>query len=354
MARVLLLSATSPDDGTDEHLAPLQDLRERAERDKFGVHSMTANAAEADVILFVESYGAGWHFERIRSHPYVREFREKCFLFCANPFVIPFLPGLYTGIDRRWASRRAVSGFYLGMPKNEFTTYTPPAEDLPYLYSFMGSRENSAVRKRILQLTHRRGFVQDTSADFVRILHRRMNARERRDYYRRYAEMTKASKFVLCPRGVSVSSIRLFETMRMGRVPVILSDGWVAPVGPAWDSFSIRLPERSVAEIPRILEEREREAVAMGELARREWEEWFSEEAAFHRVVEWCLQIRDRRVIPERFARWPVYLHYVLRPFHLRRALGIKIRTWRHRVANRRSSALASSKAALREQRSQP
>ena len=50
-----------------------------------------------------------------------------------------------------------------------------------------------------------------------------MDAREQQDYQRRYAETTKASKFVLCPRGLSVSSISLFETMRMGRVPVILA-----------------------------------------------------------------------------------------------------------------------------------
>jgi hypothetical protein len=130
----------------------------------------------------------------------------------------------------------------------------------------------------------------------------------------------KASKFVLCPRGLSVSSIRLFETMKTGRVPVILSDGWVEPPGPAWEKFAIRVREADLARLPQILEEREADAVRMGELARREWLEWFAEETAFHTAVEWCLQIKARRRIPEQLQRWPLYLQY-LQPFHFRRVL---------------------------------
>src|SRR2546423_4170060 len=53
-----------------------------------------------------------------------------------------------------------------------------------------------------------------------------------RDYWRRDGEICKASKFILCSRGVGTSSVRLFDTMRMGRVPVILSDQWLSRVVP--------------------------------------------------------------------------------------------------------------------------
>jgi hypothetical protein len=352
MAQVVLLSATSPDDGTREHLAPLQDLRESAAVDRFGVHGLTTDAASADVILFVESYGAGWHFERVRRHPLTRRYRKNCFIFCSNPFVIPFLPGVYTGIDRRWISRRVVPGFYLDVPKSRFTTFTAPSHDLPYLFSFMGSVGTAPVRRQIAQLTHPRAFFQDTAADFARALHGKMAAREQQDYQRRYAEVTKASKFVLCPRGLSVSSIRLFETMRMGRSPVILADGWVAPPGPAWEAFSITVPERDWRRIPEILEAREQDAVAMGERARAEWLEWFSREVAFHRVVESCLAIRDHRVVPEQLARWPVYLQY-LRPFHFRKLAG-RLKTNARRLIARTSSKQIAVPPAFPRQGSQP
>jgi hypothetical protein len=189
----------------------------------------------------------------------------------------------------------------------------------------MGSTRNAPIRRRLATLSHPRSFFQNTTEDFDRVLYGKMDKRERLDYDRRYAELTKASKFVLCPRGLSAASIRLFETMRIGRVPVILSDDWVPPVGPLWEKFSIRVAEREFARIPHLLEQRESEAVAMGELARKAWEEWFSDEVLFHRLVESCLDIQRRRRIPESLARWPAYLQF-LRPLHLRRLLGAQYR----------------------------
>ncbi|HYJ06580.1 MAG TPA: exostosin family protein [Chthoniobacterales bacterium] len=335
MARVFLLSATPDDDETDFNLAPLSDLQKCAELDRFRVHPLTSDAARADIIIFAEFYGAGWYFERVRRHPLVRTYRDKCFLFCANPFVIPFLPGVYSGVEKRWSSARTRPGFYLGRTRNEFTTFSPPADDLPYLFSFMGSVRNAPVREKLATLRHPRSFFQNTTEDFDRILDRKMGRRERLDYDRRYAEVAKASKFVLCPRGLSASSIRLFETMQMGRVPVILSDDWAVPEGPCWEKFSIRLREDDFAEIPVLLEQREAEAVTMGERARQEWEEWFSDEVLFHRLVELCLDIKKKRKLPESLARWPIYLQY-LRPFHLRRRIGSKVRALRDLVGKKR------------------
>ncbi|HVF71373.1 MAG TPA: exostosin family protein [Chthoniobacterales bacterium] len=321
MARVLLLSATPADDQTDFNLAPLRDAENCATVDRFRIHSLTRDPEAADLILFVEFYGGGWHFARVRAHPLVRKYREKCFLFCANPFVIPVLPGVYTGVEKPWASSRTRPGFYLGRTENKFTTFTEPDHELPYLFSFMGSTRNAPVRGRLATLQHPRSFFQNTTEDFDRILKRKMDPRERLDYDRRYAELTKASKFVLCPRGLSASSIRLFETMRMGRVPVILSDNWVAPIGPAWEKFSIQVSERDFASIPTLLENREADAVEMGLRARAEWEEWFSREVLFHRLVELCLDIKTNRTLPEWLGRWRAYLQF-LRPLHVRRIAG--------------------------------
>jgi exostosin family protein len=321
MARVLLLSATPEDDQTDFNLAPLQEALKCAELDRFHLHSLTANPETADLIVFVEFYGSGWYFRRVRRHPLVRRYREKCFLFSANPLVIPLLPGVYTGVEKRWASERTRPGFYFGRSTNKFTDHTPPAHDLPFLFSFMGSVRNADVRARLLTLSHPRSVFQNTTADFDRILRKKMDRFEALDYERRYAELIKATKFVLCPRGVSASSIRLFETMRMGRVPVILSDGWVPPAGPRWDKFSLRVRERDFTRVPALLEKREPEAVNMGSLARTEWERWFSEEVLFHQLVELCLDIRAKRKLPESWSRWAAYSQF-LEPFHFRRVLG--------------------------------
>lgn len=328
MARVFLLSATPEDDQTDYNLAPLEEALKCAEIDRFRIHSLTTDPGAADLIIFVEFYGAGWYFERVRRHPLIRRYREKCFLFCANPLVIPFVPGVYTGVKKKWASSRTRPGFYLGRPQNRFSAYTPSAHDLPHLFSFIGSIGHAPIRAKLAGVRHPRSFFQDTTADFQRILDRRMDQRERLDYERRYAELTKASKFVLCPRGVSPSSIRLFETMRMGRAPVVLADDWIAPMGPRWEQFSVRIRERDFGLVPRILEEQEPRAVEMGQAARNEWERWFADDVRFHRLVELCLDIGRSRIVPESWARWGAYLHY-FQPFHFRRLVGRTLRALR-------------------------
>ena len=326
MAKVFLLSA-APGGDDDYNRGAYVRLKRSAEQGIFHDHCLTIDAGAADLIFFAELKGAGPYFESVRRHPLYKEFREKCFLFCANAFVIPFLPGVYASIEKRWLSGRTRSGFYLGVSENEFLQPTPPRDDLPYLYSFVGSVVNAPVRRRLAELRHPRAFFQDTSTEYQRVLHGLAADEEVRDFWRRYAEVMKESKFVLCPRGLGVSSVRLFDTMRTARVPVILSDDWVEPIGPAWREFSLRIPERDFHCIPDLLEKCEDHAVAMGHLAREQWEEWFSEDVCFHRVVEWCLDIKRNRRLPERIAALFPYLQYV-RPFHLRHRLRTK---WRKR-----------------------
>src|ERR1700720_196171 len=153
MVQVLLLSAAPVKAGNDYNRGAFRNLRDSAAVDSFGTHSLTDDPSAADLILFAELYGAGAYFQSVRRHPFVNKFREKCFLFCSNDFVIPFLPGIYASIERRWSSERTRSGFYLGVSENEFVTLTPSADDLPYLYSFVGSVTNARIRRDLQTLT---------------------------------------------------------------------------------------------------------------------------------------------------------------------------------------------------------
>jgi hypothetical protein len=126
-------------------------------------------------------------------------------------------------------------------------------------------------------------------------------------FWQQYAEAIQQSAFGLCPRGIGTSSVRIFDVMQSGRVPVILSDDWVLPDGPDWASFSILVPEKDVESIPERLEAKRGEAERMGRLARKAWEDWYADDVVFHRVVQWCCDIRDQRVLREAILRWSVY-----------------------------------------------
>ncbi len=101
------------------------------------------------------------------------------------------------------------------------------------------------------------------------------------------------SSFVLCPRGRGCGSIRLFEVMESGRVPVIISDDWVPPGGIDWDSFSIRVAEKDIDQLDEILREHLPRMIEMEITARRVWEEHFSIKSAFDYVGDELVEIAE-------------------------------------------------------------
>src|SRR5579864_7055886 len=175
MARVLLLSA-APESGDSYNRGAFQKLLESAQGELFKRHILTEDPSSADVILFAELYGVGAYFQGVRKHPFVSRFREKCFLFCSNDFVIPFLPGISASIEKRWSSERTRSGFYLGVSDNEFVEFSPPSDDLKYLYSFLGATDTAPVRLRLATIRHPRSFFQDTSAEYRDVLSGKLDA----------------------------------------------------------------------------------------------------------------------------------------------------------------------------------
>ena len=265
-------------------------LRRSATLDRFGVHTLTDDPAAADVIIFVENCDTTRHFWEARRHPVYRAHRERCFLVSRNDVPIPFLPGIYASIPRRWYDpARTRSGFYLDVFDKPFIHAAPADQPRSYLYSFIGQLSTDPIRAALAQLSHPDQFIFDTSSYWP---YADLPATTRQALEDQYADVAARSRFVLCPRGLGVSSIRLFEMMRMGRAPVIISDEWVPPVGPDWDAFSVRVPEQAIDQIPDLLDNRADHAIEMGRAARAAWENWFAPEVTFHRVVEWCLDLQ--------------------------------------------------------------
>jgi hypothetical protein len=123
-------------------------------------------------------------------------------------------------------------------------------------------------------------FYDSSSADF----------QARRE---RFSETLLRSRFVLCPRGKGTSSIRMYETLAAGRIPVIVADDWVAPAGPDWERFSIRWPEGRTNGLIDMLERRNRDWPAMSAAAASAYREFFAPDVWFQRVVDLCGELRE-------------------------------------------------------------
>jgi hypothetical protein len=266
-------------------------LRESAEQDPFGMHQLTDDPDKADIILFVENHGHDDpYLLSVRHHPVYRRFPEKCFVYHDGDAAVAVLRGIYPSIRKRdYLADRCRSGGYIArIAQNDSLRYDPRPRARKYLYSFLGEA-NSAVRFALLAGAHPDGLVRDTTG--VRMW--QMELGPKRDLFTaQYVEAILDSQFVLCPAGCGPLSYRLFETMEMGRVPVILSDEWVAPPGPRWNEFSVRVPERFVGEISSMLKTFSHRHEAMGRQARVAWEQWFAKPVCFHRLIEICADIQ--------------------------------------------------------------
>jgi hypothetical protein len=284
-------------------------FEEMAREDRFGVHSLCGDPAAADLILFLDGHQHYKDLElnAIRRHPLVTQYREKAFVYSEVDQPWCAMPGLYVAMPKsHFDPRRQRACAYMTVPNSHVTPTPPPAASEALLFSFMG-RGGNAARERVLRLKHSRAVVEDTSA--ANFFGDQTAEIERGK--RRYAEVIARSKFVLCPRGAGPSSFRIFETMAAGRVPVILSDEWVPPAGPAWDRCAIFIPENQIDRIGEILEAREPQFPAMASAARWEWEEWFAPSSLFHRMTEALSDIVAKRSVPEAVLCRKVTARYV-------------------------------------------
>jgi hypothetical protein len=291
-------------------------LMESARDDPFGAHRPVDDPETADIIIFAESIDTGYSLVHARRHPLTRRFREKTFVLAEHDLVIPFLPGVFTSLPARFYSpARARTSCYVWTYPNPYV-HPGPFPDRPYLFSFAGDiRTAPMLRGRVLGLEHPEAYLEDTSGRVFKAFYGD-DEEAKRVFQSDYGTMLRNSLFVLCPRGDGPSTVRLYETMKSGRAPIIVSDDWVPPAGPDWDAFSIRVREADVERLPEILEARRGDAGALGLRAREAWEQWFAPEVLFHRTVEACLAIRSTRRLPERFLRFGVWKQVARAPYH--------------------------------------
>ena len=152
-----------------------------------------------------------------------------------------------------------------------------PAEP-KFLFSFLGRESTHPVRSDILRLDGAASPCVDVDSAPERLAGF--------DYSQSYRNLIVDSKFVLCPRGFGASSIRTFEVMAAGRVPVIISDRWRPTPGIPWNDFCVFVAEQEVRQIPAILASLESDSQNRGKLAREFYQQFFAPEVFFQRLLQ--------------------------------------------------------------------
>ncbi|MGZ0656102.1 exostosin domain-containing protein [Coraliomargarita sp. W4R53] len=278
-------------------------------------YRISSDSKEAEIILFVAGHPEyDPYFSQVLKHPLFERYPEKCALYHDRDRTVTLARTIAPCITKWSADPSTKLGFhYIACPlENQFLNkcenFDHPRD---YLFSFDGASNRHKVRKAIMQIKHPDGLLIDRGSQRIWTL----SGKELEENQKSFADSMLRSHFVLCPAGIGPSSYRLFETMQIARVPVILSDQLIRPLGPNWDEISITIPEKMTHRIPEILESRKSESVAMGLAARKAWEQHFSPEASLQRLCE----AADKLVAQPYKTRHRLYdgMSY-LQPYHLR------------------------------------
>lgn len=160
----------------------------------------------------------------------------------------------------------------LGLPL--YPIHAPePNESKEHLYSFIGAYNPHVymtdIRKRILfdmkhpesavvKNTNQWHFEKHVYREQMRGITMTKNETKELDLKKEfYKDTLSKSRYSLCPSGSGPNSIRLWESMKAGAIPIILSDTLCMPREKkiSWGNAIIRVPENMIADIPEMLEQ---------------------------------------------------------------------------------------------------
>jgi hypothetical protein len=251
-----------------------------AENAKEKIYEICTTPDEADLILLVKLKGYGPFINVLLNKSFFK-YPRKTYMFCSGDKPLYFIPGLYTSLESKFSTFNK-SCHYIHGPKNKYFLEDRIDESPEFLYSFVGNIGTNIIRQKIISLDDDRALIENTYGRINKINNSTNKASDWEKYRIQYADSIFNAKFILCPRGFGTSSFRIFEAMRCGRVPVIISNDWVEPFGLNWSEFSIRIREEETDQIPNILLSNEPSFGVMGNKARKIWENYFSESYSFN------------------------------------------------------------------------
>ena len=120
-----------------------------------------------------------------------------------------------------------------------FFSFEQTTKDI--LFSFVGSWDSHPIRERMRtrvvgeNIIYRNGYHVCTEMFFKEGI----KIQEEKEY----KDILQRSLFSLCPRGSSCSSVRFWESIHAGAIPVLISDNWLLPDWD-WSNTMIQISEK--------------------------------------------------------------------------------------------------------------
>jgi hypothetical protein len=251
--------------------------------DPNGEHEIVGSRQLADVIFWRPNLESRWLGRYSRFLP-LSASDMNSFTYNEEDHPTGRFSGLYCALPlHRFDLRRHRTIPYL-LDYNELIEEFP-LEAATKLVGFMG-QARTGLRQRIFELCAEQELADGWLIRAANVDWRTITSRDFNPLKQEYAALMRSSKFILCPRGKGVSSIRFFETLKAGRVPVLISDSYVLPSKIHWDRCCVSVPESALREIPSVIAHYEDRWKEMARTARQTWEAHFSPSAILGYIAE--------------------------------------------------------------------
>jgi Exostosin family len=251
--------------------------------------SWVRDPRSADIIVLFEERVTRFlqYSEVLSEDPLFRTHWDRIFTINCDTYGRGFLRGCYTSLTKANFEPQLHRASAYPYVYNELVARAAwEKRSANWLFSFRGSDFSHPIRRKLFRCfgTYPRAKMVRTGMAF-----HGHSTEEKQEYI----DDILSSKFVLCPRGFSPATCRLFEVMELGRCPVIISDDWVPINGVPWPECSVFIKERDIAYCAEILTREEANAERLGARAREVWEAHFYEENKFRGMLYSILELRS-------------------------------------------------------------
>lgn len=121
-----------------------------------------------------------------------------------------------------------------------FFTFEESPKDI--LFSFVGSYTTHPIRQRMRHRINGPNVIyrDDYHVD-PNVFNNQVNLKEAEE--KEYKGIMERSRFSICPRGSSPSSVRFWESLQAGAIPILISDFWELPEWD-WENTIIHIKEK--------------------------------------------------------------------------------------------------------------
>ena len=225
---------------------------------------------EADVLLIQEafSYKDFRYIDVLLSDPLLSQHLAKVFTLNFDDCATGLLRGLYANIPRS----RLQPGLHAAVPYTDYFNEqvflpTPGVTAPAYLATWRGNSSSNHLRPRLVAA------LQHQADCKIELTNSWLNHSP--DEKKEYVQLLLNGKFSLCPVGLAHSSFRIYESMALGRCPVIIADDYAPPPGPDWAAFALFYPESELAGLHQFLQQHEATFAQRGQRAWQAWNAFF-------------------------------------------------------------------------------